>query len=195
MCPMRRKDAGPRTRRRKARRRQSPCTPTRPRAPCARYCLCAVAPREGPHEAAHGCGRSLRRTAAFRDDRRRIASLTVLSAPLSRTKVESVPWRLETLVTPTHEFATASDDAAAVGQNDQRLYRFVPPEMKRALGGESSCAPDFLPLCFVALAFQTGTVVPLRASSCQFFSDLTQHIRTLIWLELVFPSAKLFTTS
>ena len=44
------------------------------------------------------------------------------------TELNQSPWRQETAVTATHEFATASDYAAAVGQKDQRLNRFGPPE-------------------------------------------------------------------
>ena len=62
-------------------------------------------------------------------------------------------------------------------------------------GSDPGRASPWKPNRSTASRAQAGTVVPLRASSSQFLPDLIQHMRTLIWLELVLPSPRLFTTS
>lgn len=49
------------------------------------------------------------------------------------TELNRSPWRQETVITATHASPTAPNDAAAVGQNDQRLTGSDPREAHRVL--------------------------------------------------------------
>jgi len=66
----------------------------------------------------------VRKIAPFRVDHRpRILLLTgrELRSMADSTELNRSPWRQETVITATHASPTAPNDAAAVGQNDQRL--------------------------------------------------------------------------
>jgi 'Cold-shock' DNA-binding domain len=93
----------------------------------------------------------------------------------------------ETVATATHEFATASDNAAAVGQKDRRLNRFVPPEsmpcavrgpadwqVSSRRGKKSSVAGDRFRVAFAShsqMRFSTSTGSKMATGTVKWFND------------------------